>query len=231
MRIEVSIAVVIPIGPHKSDQTWLEECIASVYNQTLLPDELIIIDDMADPGWIQLFNKYNHPNTKLVYYDNPWLLGVAASFNIGISFANSDLMFMLGSDDKLLPTCLEQVVKTYKKHNDLLGYYYVEVVYDNGERQSLACNAAAVTRKLWEHTGGFSPETSVGAPDAAFISTLLAHKGAAGNLYLVDGGVQYFVRRHKNQDTVKRKSYQKEIVSVRNIVTANWKIPKWGRVL
>lgn len=227
----MKLAVVVPIGPSKIHLKWLDECFASIYAQTRPADELIIVDDMAHKEWVNYLEPFKEQftQTKVVFVQNPWLMGVAASFNIGIAYSNSDLTFMLGGDDKLLPTCMQQIEWAYNMAKDPLGYYYVDVVYDNGEQQNLPCHAAAVSKKLWNHTGGFAPETAIGAPDAAFVSTLLGAKGRAGHLIRVAGGPQYWVRRHADQDTAKRGPYQGAILAVRNILTANWVPANWGR--
>ena len=61
------------------------------------------------------------------------------------------------------------------------------VVYNDGEVQEAACNAAMVTQGLWRLTGGFPPETAVGAPDAALVSIMLANSPRAGEFVRIKG--------------------------------------------
>jgi glycosyltransferase involved in cell wall biosynthesis len=227
------ITVAVPIGPFKGCTLYLEECLDSIRTQTQKASELLIIDDMANPiAWRNILTrvvaKGGLEDTRITVIDNPWLMGVAASFNIGVATAVNDLVIMLGSDDKLLPNCIEQCTKAWLARKEPLGYYHMDVQYDNGEIQDLPCNAAMVHKRLWQHTGGFPPETSIGAPDAAFISILLTH-ASAGKLIRIGGGPLYWVRRHVDQDTAKRGPYQNAILQVRNLVALGWKQPQWGR--
>ncbi len=211
------ISVVIPVGPYPANKRWLDEAIGSVADQLGYGDELLLIDDYAH---------IKEPSFRVI--KNPWRLGLVASFNIGVMAAVNERVVMLGSDDKLLPGAIDCCKATFNKYNNFCAYYYMKVVYDNGEQQDLPCHAAMVTKTLWKHNGGFPPETAIGAPDAALISIMLGAKGAAGKLIPIESsGPLYWVRRHKDQDTAARGPYQGAILDTRNILTRDWVKPTW----
>lgn len=227
------ISVAIPIGPYSTSAKYLEECLDSIRTQTQKPSEIVFVDDMAyTTMWRNILStvvaKGGLEDVRISVIDNPWLMGVAASFNIGVATASNDLVIMLGADDMLLPKCIEQCTKAWLAHKNPLGYYHLDVQYNTGEIQDLPCNAAMVHKRLWSHTGGFPPETSVGAPDAAFISILLTH-ASAGKLIRIGGGPLYWVRRHAEQDTARRGPYQGAILALRNLLSLGWHKPEWGR--
>src|SRR3990167_4367481 len=98
--MDSNVSVVIPVGPYPANKKWLKECIESVVNQTV-HSQIVIIDDMAkitndDLGGIE-------PD---VFFNTPWLIGVAGAFNFGVALAKTECVFMLGSDDTLDPDCL-----------------------------------------------------------------------------------------------------------------------------
>ena len=212
------ITVVIPVGPYPSNVRWLDEAIGSVADQLGYGDELLLVDDYA--------RLKGFSNFRIVR--NPWRLGLVASFNIGIMSAINERVIMMGSDDKLLPNAIACCKATWDKYTNFHGYYYMKVVYDNGEQQNLPCHAAMVTKSLWKHTGGFAPEMAIGAVDSMFISILLGAKGAAGKLIEVESpGPLYWVRRHAEQDTAQRGEYQGPIFTIRDSLTRNWVKPTW----
>lgn len=212
------ISVVIPVGPYPANVKWLDEAIASVSDQLEYGDELLLVDDYAH------LKGYSHLRT----IKNCWRLGLVASFNIGVMSAINERVIMLGSDDKLLPGALQACKDTWNKYGNFKAYYYMKVMYDNGEQQDLPCHAAMVTKELWRHNGGFPPETAIGAPDAALISIMLGAQGAAGKLIKVESnGPLYWVRRHADQDTAYRGPYQGAIIDIRNILTRDWVQPTW----
>lgn len=215
------ITVTIPVGPEPHHKRWLDECIASVREQTHPADEILLIDDMAGLPLM---------GSGITIWHAPWRLGIAAVFNCGVALAANDLVFMLGADDKLLPSCLEKCLDAFEREKQRDGYYGVGVKYSDGrDDQYVPCHAAMVTKGLWRLTGGFPPESAVGAPDAALLSIILGND--LGLPILVNGNEPlYWYRVHEDSDTAHRAAWQQVILGVRHIVTAQWKQPAgWGR--
>lgn len=226
------ITVVIPVGPYPANQAWLQECLDSVQAQTLAAAEVLLIDDMAGLSEAALRELYPPAQVRTaINIDRlPWRTGVAGAFNAGVGLARTPLVFMLGSDDRLMPECLERCQAAWEKHKNHLGFYWVDLEYSDGEQQALPCNAAMVTKDLWRWTGGFAPETAIGAPDAALVSIMLKHGSEAGELIHVESPRPlYWARRHSQQDTAGRGCYQGAILQIRDILTENWHPAKWGR--
>lgn len=189
--------------------------------QTRPADEILIIDDMAGLPW----------QPGLTIWHAPWRLGLAAAFNCGISAANRDCVFLLGADDCLLPECLERCWAAYERAAGAAAYYAVGVQYSDGrEDQYAPCGAAMVSRELWLTTGGFPPESAVGAPDAAFISILLAHAELPDPILVDDRQPLYWYRVHEASDTARRGPWQGVILETRNLLTRDWAPPAWGRM-
>ena len=218
--LETKITVIIPVGPYEANKRWLDECLDSLKIQTHLPDEVLIISDMAGlPAGMDHRNSY-----PIRTYVAPWRLGIAHAFNFGVALAMNECVFMLGSDDWLESKCLESCAHIYEQEGQRKDtYYYCGVRYsDDREDQLLPCNAAMVTKELWEKTGGFPIEASTGAPDAAFCSIFwgrpdLCRFVAAHNRPL------YNYRVHSETDTAKRNAWQGVILATRDLVTKQWK--------
>lgn len=204
----------IPVGPSSANQRWLQDAIDSVYLQTYQVDEILLIDDMANLS-IQ--------GPRIRVHRNPWHSGVAHSFNFGVALAENDLVLMMGSDDLLEPECIEACLATYHAIGRLDRYYWLDVQYmSNGEAQSIACNAAMVTKGLWRKTGGIPIESACGAGDAALLSCLLAHKPQWMHRVQTDKPL-YKYRDHAETDTIRRSSWMGIVVQIRNLVTEEWK--------
>ncbi len=244
------ISVVVPVGPEQHHSQYLEECLDSLHLQTLRPQEILIIDDMAGlRGDVRVGEEdvdavcqfWGGPFDGCRIWYAPWRLGVAAAFNCGVALARNNLVLMVGADDWLEPECLEACLEAFQKQEeDLLCYYYLSVRYhaEDGFEiprdledgvQTLPCNAAMVSKQLWANTGGFPPETGSGAPDAALISILMVHAEAGKLIPVAEGNPLYNVRIHEGQDTCGRAPWQSVIIPTRNILTQLWKAPVWGR--
>lgn len=214
------------MGPSAANRRWLFECLQSVKNQTRLPDEVLLVDDSGDKAVDLLFEPVRHMALpiNIRVWKSPWGLGVAHAFNCGVGEARHSLVFMLGSDDTLEPTCLEACYDEFMRTKDELAYYFVGVKYmDTGELQTVPCHAAMVTKRLWMHTGGLPKEAATGASDAALISILMAHGPAAGRLRPVrDAAPLYNYRRHAETDTAGKAAWQGVILQTRDLVTREW---------
>ena len=223
--MDSNVSVVIQVGPYPANKKWLKECIESVVNQTV-HSQIVIIDDMAkitndDLGGIE-------PD---VFFNTPWLIGVAGAFNFGVALAKTECVFMLGSDDTLDPDCLYECLIKHNVTRKSNCYYWVGVRYmDTVEKQFLPCHAAMVTKSLWRNCGGFAPECSVGAPDAALISTFMVNKSAGEIVCVNSKRTLYNYRRHNNSDTAGRHPWQKVIHQTRDILSKTWQKPQWNRM-
>lgn len=220
------ITVVVPVGPSPAYRKYLAECLDSIRAQTTPPAEILVIDDQAHLSQEDV-------GSDVTLWKTPWLSGVAHVFNFGVALAQHDLVFMLGSDDRLEPHCVADCIAAYEAaKRDPLGYYYVDVQYSDGRQQSLACHAAMVTKSLWHHNGGFPVESAVGAPDTVLVSIMLAARGKAGHLvHVASRTPPYWYRLHADTDTVARsRPFFGAIKAVRDHFTEGaiqWKKPTW----
>lgn len=217
------ISVCIPVGPYEGNRKWLQEAINSALNQTQPIEHLVIIDDMAG------IKDYEVPMAGCTLWHSPWRLGVASAFNIGVALAPTNYTFMLGSDDTLAETCIANCSFAIERaRNPELSYFYVGVRYSDGrEDQFLPCHAAMVSKTLWRHTGGFSPEMGSGASDAAFISIMLGNPDAGELICVNRSNPLYNYRVHDDTDTAKKANWQGVILATRDILTREWSTNAW----
>lgn len=170
-----NISVVIPVGPYEANTRWLDECMRSVRDQTVQPQQIVIVDDGASENFYVQYDLAASGKLKVLHMY--WRTGISHSFNYGIMASPTDLVFMLGSDDTLEPTCLERCLEAYNKREQADGYYSVPIKYmDTEEVQTAPCNAAMVTKGFWRMSGGFPIETSLGIGDSTLLSICIKHK-------------------------------------------------------
>ena len=223
------ITVVIPVGPDPVYKEFLQEAIDSVRAQTMPPTELLIIDDQAHLP--EPHGKYSTQHGRLIdrtIWRTPWLSGVAHSFNFGVALAAFDLVFMMGSDDRLEPHCLQDCMDAYEKTGRKPGYYWVDVQYSDGEQQRLPCNAAMVHKEMWRASGGFPVESAVGPCDTMLVSIMMVHPEAGALFHVESETPPYWYRQHEY--TYSRTRGSKFFAAhsiVRDKVTELWRPPEW----
>lgn len=200
------------MGPHPANTRWLDECIDSI-DPTIA--SILLVDDTGNDVKLEPFRSRVD-----MIYKPPWRLGVGHAFNFGVALAKTECVFMLGSDDYLHPSCLNECWNSYIAHNRLDAYYSVTVKYINsGQVQQIPCNAAMVTKGFWKMTGGF-PVACHTAPDAALLSICMAHKLPV--VCIPSQEPLYYYRDHPETDTIKHAAWHDVVIQVRNLVTLEW---------
>lgn len=117
----MKISVVIPM--YNSRNTILNT-LNSVKNQTILPFEVVIIDDGSKDESVTVVEDFisvsSALNIQLVKQKNR---GVSSARNVGLKLAKGDWIALLDSDDEWLPTKLERQIQVLNENPtiDFLG--------------------------------------------------------------------------------------------------------------
>lgn len=96
------ISVIIP---SYNQQEYLADCIESVLDQILVPNEIIVIDDGSTDSSLEIARKYP---VKVISQVNK---GLASARNTGIMNAKNDWILPLDADDILLDGAIERLTR------------------------------------------------------------------------------------------------------------------------
>lgn len=215
------ITVIIPVGPKPHHREYLGEMMESILKQKYLPDEVIFVNDGGPT--------LNHFASVMIgmkawEYQQPWNVGMVACWNCGVGLARNELVLLVGADDRLYGDCIDECYKAWNREQEPLGYYYLGVKYSDGREQNTACNAAMVTKTLWKHTGGFPPQSAVGAPDHIFLSMLLCASRdgrTPARIIRVCDDMLYWYRVGEQTETTK--NIWPAITAVMDYMHVNWR--------
>lgn len=100
-----SISVVIPLY---NKEPYIGRAVASVLNQTVLPGEVIIVDDGSTDNGVRVVKSVGSGIVRIISQPNQ---GPSAARNTGISNAKGDWVALLDADDIWLPNHLEEITK------------------------------------------------------------------------------------------------------------------------
>lgn len=218
------ITIVIPVGPAAVYRPYLQECLDSIKVQTVMPTEVLLIDDMAHlKDWGLDFT-----GLPIRIHENPWLAGNTCSKNFGVALAKNDLCLFIGSDDKIFPWCIEDLTNSWTRTQDPLSYYFCDVEYDNGDRQAVPCGGAMVHKALWRATGGLPIKSCVGADDSIFID-LLAVRGLGKLRHVTSKNPPIWCRKHGKSlsSELQDGSWSDVIPRTRETIIRKWEKPTW----
>lgn len=142
------VSVIIPC--YRCVQT-IERAIDSIYNQKLLPREVILVDDFSDDGTLsflyELQRRYLSDWIKII--ELPENLGSASARNLGWEVATQDYIAFLDSDDSWHPEKISIQYSFMKENLNLsLTGHACKVINPNQVKQALVSSVFNNTSRL-----------------------------------------------------------------------------------
>lgn len=146
----MEISVVLPLYNKKDG---IIKALESVFLQTYLPKEIIVVNDGSTDGSEHLVVSLNHPLVQLVHQENG---GVSAARNKGIEVAKSEWVAFLDADDVWMPDYLETIRGLNKKYpeSEVLATSYQLQSFD-GTIQEITLNGISFTGEYGELSNYF----------------------------------------------------------------------------
>ena len=99
---QVLFSIIIPT---RQRHDTLKYSIQSIINQTYKEFELIVMDNFSPPETAEVVALFNDQRIK--YYRATERLSMSDNWELGLSYAPGEYIFVLGDDDALIPDGLE----------------------------------------------------------------------------------------------------------------------------
>ena len=87
----------------------LREQLDSIYSQTRIPDEVVVVDDNSTDGTLKILDEYHH-KYGLLYLKNKVNLGVSRNFEKAICNCCGDYIAICDQDDVWMPQKIEKLL-------------------------------------------------------------------------------------------------------------------------
>lgn len=121
--------------PTKNRKKLLERALNSVCNQSVLADEVIVVNDGSNDDtkiFIESFVKLN-PQLNIVFIDKPESGGVNTARNQGLNIAKSDWVAFLDDDDEFLSDAIQKIKNKIKEIPPNIDVVYFNTLIDKGD--------------------------------------------------------------------------------------------------
>lgn len=154
-----TVSVIMPLYNYAK---YLDEALQSVFAQTVLPNEVIIVDDCSTDNPKPIIDKY----PSVIYIKHDENRGLAAARNTGIKASTSTYCFSFDADDILRPDAIKEHLKL-ANDNTIVTCGLMAFGSENYtafpekaslkllmERNCIYSNSL-FPKKLWEKVGGF----------------------------------------------------------------------------
>jgi glycosyltransferase involved in cell wall biosynthesis len=131
MATNLKIGIVIP---NKNDSLYLKDCLNSVLDQSVQPDEIIFIDDGSSDNSVQIAKKILKNLINVTIIKNKESVGTMSALNQGIMVSKADYLLFLASNDCLMNGIIAEVNDNLTKHEVSPGIWsaLVNVIDESG---------------------------------------------------------------------------------------------------
>jgi glycosyltransferase involved in cell wall biosynthesis len=155
--VEVPLPTVSVVLPAYGHANYVGEAIASVFEQTRAPLELIVIDDGSRDGTAE--------RCRAALLDAPFPVsfierenrGAAATLNQGVDLARGEFIQLLNSDDRLPRERIETMLGALLAHDADWGYGRVALIDGQGNALHHTADARAATLLATQDAALMSP--------------------------------------------------------------------------
>lgn len=153
-----TIACIMPVYNYAR---YLEEALESVFNQSRVPDEVIVVDDCSTDNPKEICDRYP---VKYILHDKN--KGLAGARNTGIKASTSDFVFSFDADDILKPDYVKECLKLAEENTvvtcALMAFgsenytaYPETGTLDIFLKRNCIYSNSVFPKSLWKKVGGF----------------------------------------------------------------------------
>jgi hypothetical protein len=145
----IKISVVIPVY---NEERFLTRCLKSIFDQTLKPEEVIVVDDGSTDNTAALAATLG---ATVISQTNS---GIADARNLGIRNASGEWIALMDADDLWAPEKLERQVACIRPET-VLVYTGIRIFDDIGVRDVRPAIDANSARKMLRYMNPITPST------------------------------------------------------------------------
>jgi glycosyltransferase involved in cell wall biosynthesis len=237
VRQDLLISAVVPLY---NGAPFIQQALQSIFDQELVPDEVIVVDDgSTDSGPDLVAEMAKRYPIRLLRKQNG---GQSSARNLGVDHAHGDLIAFLDQDDVWYPNHISELVKPFLETRAVeLGWAYsnLDEINEAGEtitrgfldalgsahpkRDLASClkqdmfvlpSASMISRKAFQAVGGFDERLSGYEDDDFFLRMFLA---GFANVYLSESLSEWRIHQtsssYSEKMAISRAIYAKKLIS------------------
>ena len=121
----MAVSVIIP---NYNGEKYIKNCLISLFNQSLKPDEIIIVDNNSSDKSVEIIEEFKEKVTLVKLDTNK---GFSVAVNEGIKRAKSEFVALLNNDTELDKEWLKQLYLAINKDEKIFSCCSKMLRYDN----------------------------------------------------------------------------------------------------
>jgi glycosyltransferase involved in cell wall biosynthesis len=180
-----------------NNETFLDNCLASIYEQTYTNWEVIFVDDCSNDNFLQIIGKYTAKDDRIKVFVNETNKGCGFTKAKCIQLASGEICGFLDGDDALMPAALEIMVEKHLENPD------ASLIYS----RRFHCDRKLTIRDVSDDdTGKFISQLA---------TPLISHFATfKKNFYDKTDGIDIYMKRAVDQDLYLKMEEQGKIIFV-----------------
>ena len=109
------------VTPFYNTSSYLRQCIESVLKQTFVDWEYVLVDNCSDDGSGQIARSFANLDGRVRLMSTPRFFTQVQNYNFALRQISdkSTYCILVQADDRILPTCLERMVRVGDAHADV----------------------------------------------------------------------------------------------------------------
>ena len=111
---------------------YIENCLASIINQTFQDIEAIVVDDASTDGTGSIIAAAAERDARIIHVTHSHNQGLHLTRRTGVEHASGTYAFFLDGDDDLSPTMCEQLAEQITTHPADILHYGITVIGERG---------------------------------------------------------------------------------------------------
>lgn len=115
----MDLSIVVPNYNHSK---YLVRCIESIINQSIMPREVIVVDDCSTDNSIDIISDFQKQYSFLKLVVNDKNRGAVFTMNRGGELSSGKYLYFLAADDYLMPNFMSIFGEVLKKYPDLVMF-------------------------------------------------------------------------------------------------------------
>lgn len=137
------MAIVTVVIPNYKGIKFIEECLASLYDQVEgTPEyEVLVVDNASEDGSVELIRE-KFPQTRLVCLDSN--TGFCHAVNVGIQNSESPFVLLLNNDTKVYPDFIKNLYQTINRSKKIFSVSAAMLAWDKPELMDDAGDVYAI---------------------------------------------------------------------------------------
>ena len=124
----LSVSLVMPNYNHAA---FLERSLSAIFDQSVPPDEIILIDDASTDGSVTLIERLIAGRSNLVFLRNQVRQGAISALNKGLGLSKGDIVGFPSADDLVFPGFVERL-ELLLRHNPAAAFACASVEIRDG---------------------------------------------------------------------------------------------------